>query len=229
MNWLMSHWADVGALAWPHAYLAGIPLVVGLLLAIPLGWAAHAWPRVRPALLTGTGLLFTIPSLALFVLIPLVLGTKILDPVNVLVAMTIYTVALLVRSVADGLSAVPSDVVAAASAMGYGRLARLIRVELPLSVPVLGAGLRVAAVSNVSIVSVASLIGVAQLGNLLTDGYDRAFAEELLVGIGACVLLALVFDAVIVVATRALTPWRRADRTGGTALARPVATGEAGP
>ena len=116
---------------------------------------------------TGTGLLYTIPSLALFVLIPLVRGTRILDPVNVLVAMTIYTIALLVRSVADGLASVPAETAAAATAMGYGGWRRLVTVELPLAIPVIAAGLRVAAVSNVSIVSVASLIGVAQLGSCL--------------------------------------------------------------
>jgi osmoprotectant transport system permease protein len=212
MTWFLEHAGAVGQLAVQHAYLAGLPLLIGLLLALPLGWLAQRGGWWRQALLTGTGLLYTIPSLALFVLIPLVLGTKILDPVNVLVAMTIYTIALLVRSVADGLASVPAETVAAATAMGYGGLRRRLAVDLPLAIPVIAAGLRVAAVSNVSIVSVASLIGVAQLGSLLTDGYQRFYGEELLVGIVCCVLLALAFDLVIVVLSRLLTPWTRAGR-----------------
>ena len=137
------------------------------------------------------------------------LGTGILDPVNVVVAMTIYTVALLVRSVVDGLGSVPEDVARSATAMGYTPVRRFFGVDLPLAVPVIAAGLRVAAVSNVSIVSIASLIGVSQLGDLLVDGYNRAIGGELLAGIVACILLALVLDIVIRLLERALTPWRR--------------------
>ncbi|MDO5628463.1 MAG: ABC transporter permease [Mobilicoccus sp.] len=210
MTWVPNNLDRIAELTWAHVQLAGIPLLLGLLIAVPLGWAAHRWRRVRPVLVVGTGLLYTIPSLALFVLMPLVLGTRILDPINVVVAMTIYTLALLVRTVADGLDSVPEHVTAAASAMGYGRLARAVAVELPLAVPVIAAGLRVAAVSNVSIVSVASLIGVAQLGTLLTDGYNRAYPEVLLAGIVATLILALVFDLLIVLVSRVLTPWVRA-------------------
>ena len=210
MTWLGDNWRTVLDLAVSHLYLAGVPLLIGLVLALPLGWAAKRWSRAYPAIITTTGLLYTIPSLALFVMMPLLLGTKILDPVNVVVAMTIYTVALLVRTVADGLRAVPDHVEQAATAMGYQGLRRLVGVELPLAVPVISAGLRVAAVSNVSIVSVASIIGVSQLGDLLVDGYNRVIWGELLTGILACVLLALVLDVVIQAGTRALTPWVRA-------------------
>mgnify|MGYP001792575881 FL=1 len=96
--------------------------------------------------------------------------------------------------------------------MGYKRIARLSKVELPLAVPVIAAGLRVAAVSNVSIVSVASLVGVSQLGYFLTDGYQRGFATELVVGIASCLILALIFDWLIVVAARVMTPWQRVAR-----------------
>ncbi len=209
MTWLADNWRTVIDLALSHLYLAGIPLVVGLLVSLPLGWAAKRWSRSYPALITTTGLLYTIPSLALFVLMPGVLGTKILDPVNVVVAMTVYTVALLVRTVADGLRAVPDHIEQAATAMGYRGLRRLLGVELPLAVPVIAAGLRVAAVSNVSIVSVASLLGVSQLGDLLVDGYNRVIWGELVTGILACVVLALLLDLVIVTGSRVLTPWLR--------------------
>ncbi len=209
MSWLADNWDTVLTLAWRSLYLAGIPLVLGFVLSVPLGWAASRWSRAYPAIITTTGLLYTIPSLALFVIMPIVLGTKILDPVNVIVAMTIYTVALLVRTVADGLNAVPDDIAQAATAMGYKGVRRLFGVELPLAAPVIAAGLRVAAVSNVSIVSIATLIGVSQLGDLLVDGYNRVIWGELITGIVSCVLLALALDAVIVLGTRMVTPWLR--------------------
>jgi osmoprotectant transport system permease protein len=207
VSWLADNWDTVLTLTWRSLYLAGIPLVIGFVVSIPLGWVASRWPRSYPPIITTTGLLYTIPSLALFVIMPIVLGTKILDPVNVIVALTIYTVALLVRTVADGLSAVPDEIAQAATAMGYKGVRRLFGVELPLAAPVIAAGLRVAAVSNVSIVSIASLIGVSQLGDLLIDGYNRVIWGELVTGIVACVLLALAFDAVIVLGTRLVTPW----------------------
>jgi osmoprotectant transport system permease protein len=138
------------------------------------------------------------------------IGTKILDPINVAVALTIYTVALLVRVVADGLSAVPDSVAQAATAMGYRRFQRLVRVELPIAVPVIAAGLRVASVSNVSLVAVAATIGVPELGQLFTTGFQLSYFAPILLGIVLCVALAMVFDTVIVVATRLLTPWQRA-------------------
>lgn len=215
MTWLADNWRTVLDLGLEHLWLSGVPLVLGLLVSLPLGWAAKRWPRAYPSILTSTGLLYTIPSLALFVIMPLILGTRILDPFNVVVAMTIYTVALLVRTVADGLRAVPDHIEQAATAMGYRGVRRLLGVELPLAVPVIAAGMRVAAVSNVSIISVASLLGVPQLGDLLVDGYNRVIWPELLTGIVACVVLALAFDAVIVGVSRLLTPWRAAQ--GGRA------------
>ena len=204
--------AEVVDLALQHAYLAGLPLLLGLLVSLPLGWLALRRRWLYPPLIAGTGLLYTIPSLALFVLLPGILGTRILDPVNVIVAMTLYTIALLTRTVADGLGSVPDHVRQAATAMGYGRLRRFFAVELPLAVPVVSAGLRVAAVSNVSMVSVAALIGVSQLGLLFTDGFSRGVMGPILVGILACVLLAILFDLLILAGTRALTPWLRAVR-----------------
>lgn len=209
MDWLNDHWSDVFDLLGRHAYLAGLPLVLGLAVALPLGWVATHFARLRQPIVIGTGLLYTIPSLALFILLPGLIGTGFLDPTNVLVAMTIYTVALLTRTVADGLDAVPNEVRLSATAMGVRPVRRLVTVDLPLAVPVIAAGLRVAAVSNVSIVSVAALIGVPQLGQLFTDGFSRDFADPLVVGVVGCVLLAIAFDIVIVIATRFATPWQR--------------------
>ncbi|MGW5241557.1 ABC transporter permease [Monashia sp. NPDC004114] len=209
MDWFTSHIDDVWDLFVEHAYLAGVPLLLGLLIALPVGWLARRYSWLYPPLIIGTGLLYTLPSLAVFILLPGILHTQILDPNNVLVAMTIYTVALLVRTVADGLGAVPDDVRLAANAMGYRPVRRLLGVELPLAVPVISAGLRVAAVSNVSIVSVAAIIGVEQLGSLFTDGFNRDFFAPIVTGIIACGVLSLLFDVIIVVVTWLLTPWTR--------------------
>lgn len=209
MDWVVAHLDDIASLTLRHLWLSGVPLLLGLLISLPLGWLAQRRQRLRGPLIVSAGLLYTIPSLALFILMPLILGTSILAPINVVVSMTIYTIALLVRSVVDGLGSVPEDVARSATAMGYSPLRRFFGVDLPLAVPVIAAGLRVASVSNVSIVSIASLIGVSQLGDLLVDGYNRAITGELVAGIAACVLLALLFDVVIRLVERALTPWRR--------------------
>ncbi len=193
-----------------HAWLSALPVVLGLLISLPLGWLATRNRWLYPPLVGAAGLLYTIPSIALFVVLPDMLGTKVLDPINVAVALTIYTVALLVRVVADGLSAVPDEVAQAATAMGYRRFQRLISVELPIAVPVIAAGLRVAAVSNVSLVAVAATIGVPELGQLFTTGFQLSYFTPIIIGIVLCVALALVFDTVIVTTTRLLTPWRRA-------------------
>ena len=141
--------------------------------------------------------------------LPGLIGTRILDTVNVAVALTVYTVALLVRVVADGLSSVSTDTLAAASAMGYTARQRLFAVQLPIAVPVIGAGLRVAAVSNVSLVSVASIIGVPQLGLLFVDGSNNTTLVPIIVGLVCFVVLALVFDGLILLGVRVLSPWAR--------------------
>lgn len=190
-----------------HVVLALLPVIIGLVVAIPFGWVANRWPVARAILVPTAGLLYTIPSLVLFILLPGILGTRILDPLNVVVALSIYTVALLVRSVADALAAVPSMVVAAATAMGYKPARRFAQVELPLSLPVLIAGLRVATVTNMSLVSVGALIGIGGLGYFITDGFGRANITSQAAGVVIIVLLALIFDALLVLAGRLATPW----------------------
>ena len=212
-DYFRDHQSDVLHWTWTTVWLAAVPLVAGLVIALPIGWLANRFRWTYPPLVTAAGLLYTIPSLVLFVVLPGLLGTKTLDPVNVAVALTVYTVALLVRVVADGLASVSATTLSAASAMGYTNRQRLFAVELPIAVPVIGAGLRVAAVSNVSLVSVASLLGVAQLGTLFTEGSQLNSLTPILLGLIMIVALALVFDGVILVAMRLLTPWQRAVRS----------------
>ncbi|WP_436492030.1 ABC transporter permease [Actinokineospora sp. HUAS TT18] len=212
MTWVIDHLDQLFELARYHLWLALVPLVAGLLISLPLGWVASRSRVARTVLVPAAGLLYTIPSLALFVMMPLLLGTLILDPVNVQIALAVYTVALLVRVVADALAAVPATVAAAATAMGYRPVGRFFAVDLPLAVPVLLAGTRVAAVSNISLVSVGSLIGVHGLGYFLTEGYQRGNYAEIIAGIVSIVVLALAVDALLVLAGRFLTPWTRAAR-----------------
>ncbi|MDQ0457602.1 ABC transporter permease [Rhizobium paknamense] len=207
-DWLYRESGRIAELFFWHLGLSVIPVFIGLVLALPLGWMAQRAGFFRSAMLGATGLFYTIPSLALFVLLPLVLGTRILDPLNVVVALTIYALALLVRTVHDGLQSVPSDVIQAANAMGYRTLPRLLLVELPLAVPVIAAGLRVAVVSNVSIVSVAALVGTPQLGLLFTQGLQLRFLTPILAGIFLCVLLAALLDGIVLFVTRRITPWQ---------------------
>ena len=198
---------------WEHAYLSALPVAIGLVIAIPLGYVARRYRWTYAPLITITGLLYTIPSLALFVIIPPLLGLDSLDPIQVPIALTVYSVALLVRVVADGLASVSDEVLLAATAMGYGRLRRLISVELPIALPVIAAGLRVAVVANVSLVAIAGTIGMDNLGRLFDQGYQlstpTAYYPPIVLGIVLCVGLALAFDLVIVLAARAATPWRR--------------------
>ncbi|GAA1023437.1 MULTISPECIES: ABC transporter permease [Amycolatopsis] len=202
-----------------NIYLALVPLVAGIVLAILLGWLGHRWRPARSVLLVVGNLLYTIPSLALFVVIPGIIGTKILDSVNVIVALTIYTTALLVRPVLDALEAVPPHIVAAATAIGYREPRRFFSVELPLSVPVLAAGVRVASVSNISLVSVGALIGTGALGVLFTDGFQREYFSPIVVGIVLTMLLALIVDLLLVVLRNLLTPWERAGRAPAAEVA----------
>ena len=206
------HRGDVQHWAWTTAWLAALPLLIGLLIALPLGWLASRYRWVYPPLVATAGVLYTVPSLVLLILLPGLVGTRVLDPVNVAIALTVYTVALLVRVVADGLSSVSSTTLSAASAMGYTARQRLFGVQLPIAVPVIGAGLRVAAVSNVSLVSVASIIGIPQLGQLFVDGNNLNTLTPILLGLIILVGMALVFDAAILLAVRLMTPWSRVAR-----------------
>jgi osmoprotectant transport system permease protein len=191
-------------------WLAVVPVAVGLGLSLPLGWLASRYRWGYPPIVTLGGVLYTIPSIVLFLALPGIIGTQILDPLNVAIALTVYCVALLVRAVADGLRAVDPDTLQAASAMGYTDRQRLLAVQLPLAIPVIGAGLRVAAVSNVSLIAVASTLGVSQLGSLFTIGNTTGDTAPIWVGLVMFILLALVLDGLILLGVRLATPWRRA-------------------
>lgn len=215
-GYFLDHRSQDLAWLWAHAWLSVLPVVIGLLIALPLGWLSRRYGWVYPPMMSVTGLLYTIPSIALFVLIPPLLGLDPLNPIQVPIALTVYSVALLVRVVADGLAAVSPDTIQAATALGYKPVGRFFRVELPIAVPVIAAGLRVALVANVSIVAVAGTIGMANLGALFDQGFKLStttpYYPPIVLGIVLCVLLALFLDAIVIVLDRLLTPWRKAAR-----------------
>jgi osmoprotectant transport system permease protein len=210
MNYLLTHLDKAWALTVIHLRLSLIPVVLGLVIAVPLG--AYVWRSTALRRLTTVtaSIIFTIPSLALFVVLPLIIPTRILDEANVIVALTLYTTALLVRAVPEALDAVPGQVRDAATAVGYTKLAQMLKVELPLSIPVLIAGLRVVAVTNISMVSVGSVIGIGGLGTWFTEGYQADKSDQIVAGIIAIFLLAIVIDVLIMLAGKAITPWARA-------------------
>jgi osmoprotectant transport system permease protein len=210
IDYVNDHSTEIIDWAETTLWLAALPLVIGVLIAFPFGWLASRYKWTYPPLVSGAGILYTIPSLVLFLVLPGILGTGILDAANVAVALTIYTFALLVRIIADGLSSVSQDTLSAASAMGYTPRQRFFGVQLPISVPVIGAGVRVASVSNVSLISVASVIGTSQLGQLFTEGFNNGTLVPVVLGLIFFIVLALLFDLLILLGIRLLTPWRRA-------------------
>lgn len=213
MTWVLANLDLILQLTLQHIRLSIIPIVLGFLIALPLGWVAYRYRLTRGLVLTLVGLLYTIPSLALFVVLPPLLGIGFLSEANVIIALTIYAVAIMARSVAEALASVDHGVKQAATAMGYSSWGRFISVDLPLAGPVLLAGLRVVAVSTVSLLTVGIVVGVQSLGYLFTNGFQRGIVEQVLAGVVMVVLIALLFDGLLVVLGRWLMPWTRVDRT----------------
>ncbi|MGO4300849.1 ABC transporter permease [Leifsonia sp. RAF41] len=209
MGWIISNISLIGELTLNHVLLSIPPILIGFIAAVPLGWLASRWKPWRSIIVGGGSLLYTIPSLPLFVILPYLLGTRITDPVNIVVALTIYAVAVMVRSASDAFVSVPTDAIEAATAVGHSRWSLFWGVELPLAGPVLLAGMRVVSASTVALVSVGALVGSANLGYLFTDGMQRQFFEEIMVGVVASLLIALVFDTILVLIGRSLMRWPR--------------------
>lgn len=207
LDWIINNADQIWELTLAHLWLTLLPTAIGLAISIPLGYLAFTYRRSYTFIVGGTSLFYTIPSLALFILLPKLMGTKILDPMNVVVALVIYTVALLVRVVADGLDSVSPDVVKAAQGIGYTRVQTFFKIQLPIAIPAILAGLRVVVVSNISIVTMAAVIGIAQLGSLFTMGFTRRLFVPIFVGLVICLLLALLLDRLLVLLGKVATPW----------------------
>jgi osmoprotectant transport system permease protein len=190
-----------------HVQLTGLALLFGLCIAFPLALAAIRWPRLYAPSLGFTGVAFTIPSLALFILLIPFTG---LSMATSLIGLTIYTLLILFRNIVEGFNGVPRDVKEAARAMGYTRTRRLFTVELPIALPVIIAGIRIATVTTIGLVTVTALIGQGGLGQLFITGFTLHFPTPLIVGFVLSVLLAVIADLALVSVERVLTPWRRA-------------------
>lgn len=230
MSWTLDNLELVAELTLNHIRLSVIPIVLAFVIAVPLGWLANRNRTLRAVTISAGSLLYTIPSLPLFVILPYILGTRVLSEVNVVVALTIYGVAVMVRSAADALGSVDGPTRQAATAMGYSTWSRFWTVEFPLAGPVLLAGLRVVSVSTIALVSVGAIIGSRNLGYLFLNGRQRNNLEEIVIGIVASILIAVLFDVILVVLGRVLMPWntaaavRPAARKTATASAKGGAT-----
>ena len=215
MKWVLDNVGTITDATWAHVLLALPAIVISFVVAIPVAWVASRFRRSRFTLLLIAGLIYAIPSLPLFIILPLILGTPVRSLVNVVAALGLYGVALMVRYAADALDAVSRDTVLAATAMGYGAWRRFFSVQLPLAGPALLAGLRVVAVSTVSLVPVSALLGINSLGMLLTDGFQRNIFAEVIAGIVVTVVVAVLVDLGLVALGRLLMPWERLAVTRG--------------
>jgi osmoprotectant transport system permease protein len=207
--WLNRNLEMIGELLVEHVILALVPVVLAFVISLPLGYLVSKTGKAADVLLAILGVIYSIPSLALFVLMPLVLGTQILNPVNIGAALAVYSIALLVRSVVDGLRSVPLSVKQSAAAMGYGSFRRLLGVDLPLAMPVIFAGLRVVTVSNIALVTVATLVGSGALGKLFDLGFGSYFYTPIIVALVLTLALALIADGMILLLQRGSLPWLR--------------------
>lgn len=207
--WIQRNLAMIGSLLIEHVILAVMPVLIAFAVCLPLGFLVFKTKRAANVILAFLGLIYSIPSLALFVMMPMVLGTKILNPVNIVVALAIYSTALLVRTAVDGLRSVSPSVRQSATAVGYGWFRRLFRVELPLAMPVIFAGLRVVTVSNIALVSVAVLVGSGALGKLFDLGFSGFFYTPIIVALVLTLALSVIFDGLILLIQRGTLPWFR--------------------
>ncbi|WAA66291.1 ABC transporter permease [Microbacterium oxydans] len=212
MNWVVDNLGLILELTVVHLQQSAIAIVLGFVLSLPLGWLAWRYQLVKGPVIVLTGLLYTIPSLALLILLPAVAGYPARSPVNLVIGLTIYAIAILVRAVSDGLDSVDPAIRQSATAMGYGGFRRFWTVDFPLAGPVVLAGLRVAAVSTISLATVGILVGVTNLGYLFENGLQRRILAEVFAGVIAVVVIALIIDLLLLLLGRALMPWTRATK-----------------
>jgi osmoprotectant transport system permease protein len=205
-SWFGQSWSLIGLYTADNVLLGLVPPLIGLAIAVPVGIACAARKWLYPPVLSVANALYAVPSLALFVVLIAYTG---LGNLTVIIPLTLFSLCVLLPAVVDGLRGVPEPVRQAATAMGFGQLRRLVSVELPLAVPVIMAGLRIAVVSSISLASLGQLIGVSSLGYFFIDGLQRDFPTEIYAGLALTIVLALACDLVLVAARRVLTPWTR--------------------
>ncbi|SDL32328.1 osmoprotectant transport system permease protein [Nocardioides sp. YR527] len=217
MTWLGNNWPQVVDLTIQHLYVTVPAVLLSAFVAVPLGRLAHTRPRLGQPVLTAASLLYAVPSLPLLIIIPAVIAIPLRSPATLVIALTLYGVAMLVRTAVDAFESVDGGVRDAAVAVGHTDRSLLWRVDLPLAAPVLLAGVRVVTASTIGLVTIGALVGIPSLGTLFTDGFQRGITGEVLTGLVVVVVLALVLDQLLVVLGWALTPWNHRAPTGATA------------
>ena len=205
-QWIADNGARILSLTAEHVELAVIAVAVGLAISVPLSVVAYRRARLYPPVTWVAGIIYTIPSIALFVVMIPVTG---LTAVTVEIGLVGYTLLILIRNTVAGLRGVPEELKEAAVGMGYTGRQLLWRVELPVAVPAILAGVRVATVSTIGLVAVGFIVGKGGLGELIIDGLDRFYTPEVVVGGVLSIALALVADGALLLAGRAVTPWAR--------------------
>lgn len=217
-SWIPQNWSIIWPYTLDNLLLGLVPPLIGLVIAVPVGIACVAKRWLYPPVLAIASALYALPSLALFVVLIAYTG---LGNLTVIIPLTLFSLCVLIPNVVDGLRSVSEPVRQAATAMGFTQLRRLAQVELPLAVPVIIAGMRVAVVSSISLASLGQLIGVSSLGYFFIDGLQRDFPTEIYVGLGLTIILALLCDLILVVSRAVLTPWARGRRISPSALTPP--------
>ncbi|MCD5347338.1 ABC transporter permease [Agromyces sp. H3Y2-19a] len=212
MKWLWSNLDLVGELTLVHLALSVPAIILSFVISVPIGWVAHRYRWSRGVLLSLCGLLYAIPSLALLIALPIFTGQRTTSPINLVVALTLYGIAVIVRTAADAFDAVEPDVRQSATAIGYASFSRFWGVELPLAGPVLLSGIRVVIVSTVSLATIGAVTGVQSLGSLFTDGLQRGIQAEIITGIVVTMALAIGLDWASVAIGRLVMPWWRPSR-----------------
>lgn len=215
-EWIATHLDDLAIATLQHLWLTAVPLAAGFAISLVLGIWANRRPILGGPITAVTGVLYTIPSLAAFALLLPVFG---FSQLTALIPLTTYTLLILFRNISAGLDAVPREVLESADGMGYRSRQRLLRVELPLAVPLMVAGLRVAAVTLIGLATVVSILGntFGGLGQLITEGLQTFFPTKYIAGSVLAVALALLVDVVLRRVEILATPWARAraDRAAG--------------
>jgi len=210
MTWVEQNLGLIWQLTLTHLAVSIVPIVFGTLFAIVLARLLRARSAlVATAILSA---IFAIPSLALFVLLPPLIGTPYLGPSNVIIALTLYAMATMFFSARDAFSSLDANVLEFARAQGFSVRQMVFGVELPLAIPALIAGVRVVAASTISLASIGAVVGVRNLGYLFLDGFQRRIPEEIVTGIVMTALIALLLDISLWVLGRRLTPWRNMQR-----------------
>ena len=207
IDWVLDNLDEIGQRLGEHIVMVVVSVAIGFVVSFALAVLARRYPRLYGPIIGVTGTLYAIPSLALFVLLIPLTGLTLTTGI---IALALYTLLILVRNIVTALEGVPAAVIESANGMGYAPAQRFWRVELPIALPIIVAGLRIATVTTIGLVTVTTFIGLGGLGYLIINsGTRRFFPTSIYVGVLLCVVLAVVADLLLLWAQKRLTPWAR--------------------